>query len=77
MNFRFLSILRRSVYYKRKVCLIKSSIKSTQNEEKKNEKHIFSEFLMRQNLGANGFRAEIFDRAPKVYKGTSSGSERK
>ena len=46
-------------------------------KKKRNEKDIFIEFLMRQNLGANGFRAEIFDRAPKVYKGTSSGSERK
>jgi len=49
-------------------CLIKNSTKSMQKQEKCGEKNRFSEFLVRLNLGANGFRAEFVVLRPEgVY----------
>ena len=39
--------------------LIKNSSKSRRNGEKRSQNYSFDEFLMRTDLGANGFRAEI------------------
>ena len=43
----------------KKDSLIKNSIKSMPKSKKCSEEYKISEFLMRLNLGANGFGAEI------------------
>ena len=67
MNFRFLSIREYFVYKKER------GIAFFHNTSR----FLFGRAKGDSPGGANGFRAEIFDRAPKVYEGTSRGSERK